>query len=84
LKKELGFRESEHTAPEWQAAMEVLILVAEKNGPDDVRPHRRHAGVEPTRLASVQFRTKRSSLGKAEAGAGPVNKMRARWMVGLS
>jgi hypothetical protein len=25
--------EAEHTAPEWQAAMECLILVAEKNGP---------------------------------------------------
>jgi hypothetical protein len=24
---------AEHTAPEWQAAMECLILVAEKNGP---------------------------------------------------
>jgi hypothetical protein len=24
---------SEHSAPEWQAAMEALILVAEKNGP---------------------------------------------------
>jgi hypothetical protein len=24
---------AEHSAPEWQAAMECLILVAEKNGP---------------------------------------------------
>jgi hypothetical protein len=34
---------AEHSAPEWQAAMEALILVAETGGPD-----RCHAGVEPS------------------------------------
>ena len=28
---------AEHEAPEWQAAMEALILVATSGGPDDVR-----------------------------------------------
>ncbi len=37
----------EHAAPEWQAAMEALILVAEGWRSDDVCPHRGHTGVEP-------------------------------------
>jgi hypothetical protein len=28
-----SFPKTEHDAPEWQAAMEALILVAERNGP---------------------------------------------------
>jgi hypothetical protein len=32
---------AEHTAPEWQAAMEALILVATVGGTDDVRADRR-------------------------------------------
>ncbi len=38
---------AEHEAAEWQAAMEVLILVATFGVPDDVRAHRRHEGIEP-------------------------------------
>jgi len=40
---------AEDSAPEWQAAMEALILVAETGGPYDVGQDRRHAGVEPSR-----------------------------------
>jgi hypothetical protein len=29
----IALPKTEHDAPEWQAAMEALILVAEKNGP---------------------------------------------------
>ena len=38
---------SEYTAPEWQAAMEALIPGRDIRRPDDVRAHRRHAGIEP-------------------------------------
>jgi hypothetical protein len=43
----------EHSAPEWQAAMEALILVAETGGPHDVGPDRRHAGIEPSRRTGL-------------------------------
>jgi hypothetical protein len=33
--------------PEWQAAIEALLLVAESGGPDDVCPDRRHESIEP-------------------------------------
>jgi hypothetical protein len=38
---------AEHTAPEWQAAMEALILVAAWRA-DDVRADRRHVSFEPS------------------------------------
>jgi hypothetical protein len=38
---------AEHDAPEWQAAMEALLLVADLGGPDHVRADRRYAGIEP-------------------------------------
>jgi hypothetical protein len=38
---------AEHDAAEWQAAMEALLLVADLGGPDDVRPDRHDAGIEP-------------------------------------
>jgi hypothetical protein len=63
---------TEHEAPEWQAAMECLILVAEKNGSDHDGAHRRHAGSEPPRRARVQSRKQRHTLGTAKAGAGSV------------
>jgi len=40
---------AEHDAKEWQAAMAALLLVAEHDGPDDVRSDRRHASLEPPR-----------------------------------
>ena len=45
--------EAEHTVPEWQAAMECLILVAEKNGPTMMVRIGFHAGVEPERRTDV-------------------------------
>jgi hypothetical protein len=44
---------AEHEAPEWQAAMEALILVAESDGPT-VCADWHHAGIEPSRRAGVQ------------------------------
>jgi hypothetical protein len=37
---------AEHSVAEWQAAMECLILVAEKNGPT-MMADRRHEGAKP-------------------------------------
>jgi hypothetical protein len=61
---------AEHDAPEWQAAMEALLLVAERNGPTMfarigvMRALTRHVErvFNPSR--------KRPSLGTAEVGAG--------------
>ena len=41
-----------HEAPEWQAAMEALILVAML---DHATAYRHHAGIEPPRRTGVQF-----------------------------
>ncbi len=40
---------AEHEAPEWQAAMEALILVAERGGPTMLPPHRHDARPERRR-----------------------------------
>jgi hypothetical protein len=44
---------AEHDADEWQAAMEALLLVAELGGPNDVRAHRDHEGIEPGPCSGV-------------------------------
>jgi hypothetical protein len=44
---------AEHTAAEWQAAMEALILVATLGGPTMFRADRRHAGTKPSCRARV-------------------------------
>jgi hypothetical protein len=46
---------SEHTAPEWQAAMEALILVATLGGAGDVREDRLDAGFKPPRRARARI-----------------------------
>jgi len=46
--------EAEHTAPEWQAAMEALILVVTLGCPTMFSADRRHEGLEPSRRARVQ------------------------------
>jgi hypothetical protein len=57
---------AEHEAPEWQAAMEALILTGgDVRRPDDACADWRHAGVEPSRRARVRHVAK--TLGKAEA-----------------
>lgn len=40
---------AEQNLPEWQTATEALILVAEKERPDDDGSHRRHESAEPPR-----------------------------------
>jgi hypothetical protein len=62
---------AEHEAPEWQAAMEAVILVATKGGHPMLLAHR-HAGAEPPRRARVQPRSQRQALGKAEIEEGPI------------
>jgi hypothetical protein len=54
---------AEHMAPEWQAAMEALILVARRR-PDDAGTHRRHEGFAPTRGSRIQSIAQGNTLGK--------------------
>jgi hypothetical protein len=46
---------AEHEAAEWQAAMEALILVATVGRTNDVRAHRRYAGIEPPPCRALRF-----------------------------
>jgi hypothetical protein len=66
---------AEHEAPEWQAAMEALILVATLGGPTMFRADRRHESAEPPRRARVQLRSQGSSLGKTKAQEGRMNRI---------
>lgn len=59
---------AEHATAEWQAAMESLILVAE-------RADRRHAGIEPSRQARVQSGSQRHALGETEVEAGRLTRL---------
>jgi hypothetical protein len=62
---------AQHDAPEWQAAMEALLLVAERGGPTMLarigimRALNRH-------VERVFDSYRKDPLGKAEAGAGSV------------
>jgi hypothetical protein len=56
-----------HDAPEWQAAIEALILVAERCGVTMFARISIHAGIEPTLRPSVQSEGKRTALGPAQA-----------------
>jgi hypothetical protein len=47
----------EHDAPELQAAMEALMLVAERGGPDHARPHRHHARAKRGEAGILQKRS---------------------------
>jgi hypothetical protein len=66
-----GLPKEEAALPEWQAAIEALILVTDRGGPtmfariSVMRALKRH--VERVRLV-----TQGSSLGTAEAGEGPM------------
>jgi len=44
---------AEHDAEEWQAAMQTAIARRRKRRACNVRPHRRHEGLEPSRRAGV-------------------------------
>jgi LmbE family N-acetylglucosaminyl deacetylase len=63
---------AEHSAPEWQAAMEALILVAESGGPTMLARIGVMRGVEPSRRAGVQSRSQRDTLGQAQAEERPM------------
>ena len=53
----------EHAAPEWLAAMEALILVAEERRTDDVCAHRRNTGTEPALRSGPLTRREKSRIG---------------------
>jgi hypothetical protein len=59
---------AEHDAPEWQPAMEALILVAEKGGPAD-RPHAR---LEPARRTGVRYVATGTPLGQTQTSEEPM------------
>jgi hypothetical protein len=61
---------AEHEAPEWQAAMEALILVATSGGPTMFARIGRHAGVEPPRRARCSIGTGKTIIGDATINAG--------------
>ena len=63
---------ADHEAPEWQAAMEALMLVAALGGPTMFARNRHHAGAKSARRARVKSRSQRPSLGQAEAEARSV------------
>jgi hypothetical protein len=63
---------AELSAPEWQAAMEALILVAESGGPTMLARDRRHAGVESSRRTGLQSQPQGASLEQARAEEGPM------------
>ncbi|MBB4369123.1 hypothetical protein GGD63_001911 [Bradyrhizobium sp. cir1] len=44
----------EHDAPEWQAAIEALMLVVERGGPCHVRADRRGACAQPRSQAATE------------------------------
>src|SRR5580692_9747428 len=62
----------EHSSPEWQAAIQALILVSKKAA-RRYASDRHHAGAPPSRRARVH-RPERPSLGKGVAGARSVTK----------
>ncbi len=62
----------EAALPEWQAAIEALILVVELGGPTMFRAYRRHARIEPAPRSGVRSVTKGASLGAEEAQEGCV------------
>ena len=73
---------AEHSTPEWQAAVEALILVAESGGPtmfariDVMRALNRHVErvFDPSR--------KENALGQAQIGEGPMKFLsRRRWSI---
>ena len=65
---------AEHDAEEWQAAMAALLLVAEHDGPDDVRSDRCDASAESSHRTGVRPVTQRQALGSPEAGAGSMTE----------
>ena len=69
---------AEQNLGEWQAAIECLILVAEKNGPTHDGAHRHDEGAQSPRRARVQSGSQRQQLGKAEAEKRPMTGVARR------
>jgi len=67
-----GLPKKESALPEWQAAIEALMLVADLGGPDDVHANWHHAGAEPPRRERTQSRAQRASLGAEKAQEGRI------------
>jgi hypothetical protein len=65
---------AEHEAPEWQAAMQALMLVA-RGGADDAGQDRRLAGATPQRRSGV-YGPQGYALAKAEVEAGSIKRGR--------
>jgi hypothetical protein len=63
---------AEHEAPEWRAAMECLILVAEKNAPTMMARIGVMRGTQSPRRAGVRPVAQGKALGQAEVEAGPM------------
>jgi hypothetical protein len=61
----------ESDLPEWQTAIEVLMLVA-RSGPTMMARIGRHEGAQPSCRAGVQSRSQGNTLGEAEAQERPV------------
>ena len=55
---------AEHSAPEWQAAMEALILVAETSGPTMLARIGVMRALNPSRRTGLQSQPQGSPLGK--------------------
>ncbi|WP_333939060.1 hypothetical protein [Bradyrhizobium sp. CCBAU 11386] len=58
-----GLPKKEHNAPEWRAAMEALLLVAERNGPT-MLARIGHAGAEPTLRPGAQSQGQGTALAR--------------------
>lgn len=63
---------AEHDAPEWQAAMEAQILVAEKGGPTMFARIGVMRALNSHHVRVFNPRSQGPSLGQAEAGEGPI------------
>src|SRR6476620_5853430 len=62
----------EADAPEWQAAIEALILLVELSGPTMFGACRRHAGIEPRSRSRVYGVRENASLGTEKTQEGPM------------
>lgn len=62
----------EHLAPEWQAAMEALLLVVERGGPSLFARIWHHARAEPALCSGFEPEGQRTALGQAQAQEGPM------------
>ena len=62
-----GLPKKEAARPEWQAAIEALMLVAERTG-HDAYAYRYYAGAEPAALSACLIRTAKTHIGETVTG----------------